>query len=150
MRRHIPSTVTLLAAVLMTTFVGCGPKRPAAAPVRGKITFQGKPVTEGQITFHPEHGRPAIGAIGTDGTYRLTTFKSDDGAEPGNYRVTIDATRVTGGTQPKSFRDEMRNMNKGIVPKIERLVPEKYSRPETSPLTAEVKQDQNTIDFDIP
>ena len=33
---------------------------------------------------------------------------------------------------------------------VEWLVPKEYSRPETSPLTAEVKRGNNTVDFDIP
>ncbi len=100
--------------------------------------------------FLPEHGRPAIGAIGSDGRYTLTTFDSGDGAVLGRHCVTIKSTRVTGGPQPKSFEEELRGVGRGGVPRVEWLVPEKFSRPESSPLTAEVKDGKNTIDFHLP
>ena len=149
MNRHTVYTVGLFVAAGVLTCLGCGPSRPATAPVSGKVTYQGKPVAEGRITFLPEHGRPAMGTLGVDGSYRLTTFKADDGAAPGKYKVTIDATHVSGGAEPKSFQDEQRLMNSGNVPKVTRLVPEKFSRPETSTLTAEVKPGPNTINFDL-
>ena len=37
-----------------------------------------------------------------------------------------------------------------VAGKVEWLVPEKYSRPETSGLTAQVEDKNNEIDFDIP
>ena len=100
--------------------------------------------------FQPEHGRPAIGVIGSDGRYTLTTFDSGDGTVVGRHRATIRATRVTGGPQPKSFEEELRGVGSGGgVQRVEWLVPEKYSHPETSRLTAEVKPGENTIDFDL-
>jgi len=133
---------------------GCGPSRPKTAPVTGRITFEGDPVTAGKIVFYPEEGRAAIGSIAADGTYRLTTFDPDDGAVLGNHRVTIRATRVAESGMPATFEDEL----KGIVPgpppddrqAVTWLVPESYSRRETSPLTAVVKPGPNTIDFDLP
>ena len=140
--------------VLILLAVGCGgPSRPATVPVSGRVTYQGKPVPLGQIMFHPEKGRPAMGTIGADGSYRLTTFQTPgDGATPGRYRVTIQATRTTGGgTRPKSLEDELHGGGWGSGKTVtEWLVPETYSRQETTPLTAEVKSGPNTINFDLP
>ena len=99
--------------------------------------------------FQPEHGRPAIGVIGSDGRYTLTTFDSGDGAMLGRHRVTIKSTRLIGGPveKPKSILDEGRVG--GGVQRVEWLVPEKYARPELSSLTAEVKDGRNTIDFNL-
>lgn len=141
------SIAAALVAAGALTFAGCGPKRPETAQVSGRVTYQGKPVVEGRIMFQPEQGRPATASIAADGTYRLTTFEAGDGAVLGRHRVTIESRRITVPNAPKSFADE----TKAPVgpPKVEWLVPEKYSNRETSPLTADVKPGRNAIDFDI-
>src|SRR5262245_30958089 len=53
--------------------------RPKVAPVSGKVTQKGKPLTEGDVVFTPSGGPEgagtiATGQIGPDGTYRLTTY----------------------------------------------------------------------------
>ena len=144
----------LSVAALILLLAGCGgPSRPATVPVSGRVTYQGKPVPLGQIVFYPAKGRPAMGAIGADGSYRLTTFETaGDGATPGRYRVTIQATRtIGGGARPKSLEEELHGVGSGSGQTVtEWLVPEKYSRQESTPLTAEVKPGSNTINFDLP
>ncbi len=138
----------LLATAGCIFWAGCGPRRPRTAPVRGTVTFAGQPVTEGRIFFHPEEGRSAIGRLGPDGTFELTTFKTGDGAVPGRYRVVVEATRTTGGYQPQSFEEELSGV--GNVPgEVEWLVPKRYAQLETTPLSAEVGPGRNTIDFDL-
>lgn len=138
--------VILICVGFLTALSGCGPKHSATASVGGRVTYQGKPVVTGQIMFLPEHGRPAVGSIGPDGSYTLTTFEPGDGALLGRCRVTIDARRVIGELAPEGTEDAG-----GIYvpPRVEQLVPEKYSRPETSALTVEVKPGENVFDFDL-
>jgi hypothetical protein len=141
--------LSILALALLVA--GCGgPSRPATSAVTGRVTYAGKPVPLGQVMFYPETGRPAMGAIGADGTYRLTTFDKDDGAALGHFKVTITAMRVTGPPAPKSLEDELRQGSAAGKTTIEWLVPEKYSRQESTTLTAEVKAGSNTINFDLP
>lgn len=146
-----------LALLIVATGCSSGPR---VAPVKGKVTVGGKPVTTGQITFHSEGGRPAIGEIDAEGNYTLTTFKQGDGAIVGKHTVTIHATKVGGGSMGfASPEDEMRwteqgmkkgGSNKILVPgKVEWLVPEKYSRSESSDLKKEVKEGENIINFDL-
>jgi hypothetical protein len=123
------------------------------------VTQAGAPVTGGKILFYPESGRMALGEIGPDGRYTLTTFRSGDGALVGSHRVAIESTRVGPGSleTPKTIGEEAeRSRNTGpggkvlVAGKVEWLVPEKYSRPETSGLTATVGSAPNEIDFDLP
>jgi len=137
--------LTLLAAGLcLATCLGCGPKRPPTAVVSGHVTYAGKPLAVGRIMFWPQHGRPAMGEIGPDGGYRLTTFAHGDGALLGSCRVTIEAKQDA--PPPKGPNPD------GLPPinVIKWLIPQSYSRQETSPLTAEVKAGENTINFDLP
>jgi len=150
MSRTITSLVIMVVALCTLSWSGCGPNRPETASVSGKVTYQGKPVTTGRIVFHPDDGRrPAMAAIEPDGSYKLTTFDSEDGAMLGKHRVTIKSTRTVGGPLPDDLKMEGQAAP-AELPKLEWLVPEKYSRKETTPLRAEVKEGENTIDFDLP
>jgi hypothetical protein len=123
------------------------------------VTFNGKPVPAGTIMFHPDAGPAAVGVIGPDGTYTLTTMRPGDGAVVGSHRVTIQATAVGQGSlaDPKNFEEEMQLAQrkdpkaKVLLPgKVDWIVPEKYSRPDTTDLTAQVRSGTNSIDFPLP
>ena len=145
----------VVLAVAALAVIGCGSR--GLGKVNGKVTVGGAPVAGGTIMFYPSEGPGAVGAIAQDGTYSLTTHKPGDGAKIGSHKVAIHATSVGPGTMeaPKSLEDELRGFPnqtaKVLVPgKVTWLVPEKYSTADQSPLTAEVKAGQNTIDFEIP
>jgi hypothetical protein len=129
---------------------GCGPSRPETAMVAGHVTFRGKAVDSGRITFYPAQGRPATGAIASDGTYALTTFRNGDGAVMGKHRVTIEARRITGEPMPKTFAEEKSQLVPAGQRKVEWIVPEQFAQQDTSPLAAEVVRGGNTINFDLP
>ena len=69
--------------------------------------------------------------------------------------MTIHATKVGAGSiqQAKSIEDEQKLVRTPdmilVAGTVEWLVPEKYSREETSTLTAIVQEGSNTINFDI-
>jgi hypothetical protein len=144
---------TCLACLLLA---GCS-RGPRIAPVRGRVTYNGKPVTTGKIWFYPENGRPALGVLAEDGTYTLTTDRPGDGALVGTHRVAIQSTTVGPGSMvPKSREEEVALSQKGhpgtwlVAGKVEWLVPEKYCRPETSGLTAKVEDTNNEINLHVP
>ena len=64
--------------------------------------------------------------------------------------MTIEATKITGPSAPKSLDEEQ---HKGIagasLPQVVWLVPQIYSRPETTPLEADVQAGPNTKDFNL-
>lgn len=141
--------------VLIAVAGGCGSDRPELAPVHGKVTLDRQPLSGGTIHFWPAQGRPARGTIGPDGTYSLSTFDEKDGAVLGEHVVTIEATRVHGDApEIKSLEEEMAYYGRKDAPRVgpaavERLVPEKYSRRETSGLAATVNRGRNPIDFNL-
>jgi hypothetical protein len=123
----------LLVAFLIS---GCGPGRPRTVPVRGTVMYQGKPVPNGTVMFVPQSGQEATGEIQPDGSYSLTTFVPNDGAVPGNYTVVIVAREDTSKRLP-----EDRN------PLPPPIIPMRFTSIATSPLRAEVKDQENVLEF---
>jgi len=125
-----------LALLLFAT--GCGESRPRTVPVTGLVTLDGEPVADASITFYPENGRPATGRTDAEGIYTLTTFETNDGAVPGQHRVSISKQTI-----PESNSTE-------DLEAIKSEVPEVYSNADTSGLKAEVVAGQDApIDFNL-
>lgn len=86
----------LILSLCLTGCGGGGGKLPVAKVV-GKVVSDGKPVTGGSITFAPvgngkdPAGKPASGAVQTDGTFKLFTYRDNDGAVIGKHKVTYSA-----------------------------------------------------------
>lgn len=151
MKRMSLNVCAALAVMSTLTWAGCGRSGlPETATVHGRITHQGNPVAEAKIMFQPDQGRPATAVTGPDGAYRLTTFNDGDGAVLGPHRVTIQATRITGPEQPRSFEEEMKNVGQSTgTPSVEWLVPEEYARIDSTPLKAEVHRGDNEVNFEL-
>jgi hypothetical protein len=98
-------------------------------PVKGKVTYKGKPLARGTVKFEPDGaGRAATGEIQSDGTFVLTTYKQGDGAVPGHHRVAV----VGGETQAKE------------------PVPMKFENFASSKLEIDVSQDKTEYAFNLP
>jgi hypothetical protein len=83
------TSAALLVLLCEVAGGGCSSGAPYAesskteATVTGHVTFQGKPVTKGQVAFNPTNiNRPGetsrFGEIRKDGTYELTTLIGDN------------------------------------------------------------------------
>lgn len=128
---------------------GCGTGGPSLAPVSGTVSVNGQPLKLGRVCFYPERGRPAIGEIGADGTFHLTTLQAGDGAATGKHRVTIEAVEVIGA--PKTMAEEFAQAGKTAPPPtVKWFAAECFSRVQSTDLVAEVKPGNNQIDFDLP
>ena len=128
----------LALAVLVP--MACGSSGPEMARVKGRVTYQGKPVPKGTITFQataPE-GRNATGQIDPDGYYTLQTEEPGDGALVGSYLVAISA-------RDEAVLDYI--PKKPIPPKF--LVPAKYEDPAKSGLKRAVPRGGGTMDFEL-
>jgi hypothetical protein len=87
-----------LYALMLAAFplvAGCGSDNGGMVPVTGHVTWEGQPVTTGNITFTPaevtKSARLATGQIQSDGSFAMTTLKQGDGVLPGTYRVAISS-----------------------------------------------------------
>ena len=108
------------------------------AAVNGKVTYKGKPVPQGTVTFIPEGGGPSATGEIKDGAFTMTTYSSRDGAILGKHKVVIVAMEDMEGRLPEER-----------TPLPPPLIPTKYTSPATSPLTTEVKDGDNSPVFDL-
>jgi hypothetical protein len=100
----------VLAIVLLSSCWGCGsnaaPYVGKTVPVKGKVTYKGKLLTQGQIVFEPDNsGREAHGSIQPDGTFELSTFAKGDGAVPGTHRIAVTSGMVGKVVVPVKYKN---------------------------------------------
>lgn len=123
--------VVASVAALCLAVAGCGPSRdpnlPPTAPVSGQVMYDGKPLAEGTVTFHPQGaGNPAVGLLDENGEFSLSTYTVDDGAVVGEHSVTIDIPPPLDGSDPADHFS----------------VPDRYTDPETTPLKVTVPEER--------
>jgi hypothetical protein len=125
----------ICSAALATLYPGCD-RGPATGEVSGKVTFQGKPVAEGTVTFlNPTEGGAHEAQIEKDGKYAI-----QGGAVVGEYVVEIKPLVVIVDTDPGKSPP-------APVEKPAPDIPKKYRMQGTKPFTATVKSGKNEIDF---
>ena len=158
MKKWHPITVTLslAAAVLISGCSGDESGLEKRYSVSGKVTYKGELLPKGGITFEPVKPGPPAGrhASGTieNGYYTLTTSTKDDGALPGEYKVVIVATTVDMTDLAKKSGGLIHQGDKEfqkVVESAKSLVPAKYTKSETTPLTATVKTGSNTVSLEL-
>ena len=102
--------------------------------VDGVVTYEGKPIDEAQVVFHPLDAMAApdnrpLGITDEQGHFRLTTFEANDGAPTGTYKVTVSwQDRVLVG-------EEAIRSGKSLIPVV-------YNDPAKTPLEHTVSKDQ--------
>ncbi len=115
-----------LAPALLTAS-GCGESWAEVFPVSGSVKFNGQVPTGARIVLHPvtPPGPDAvapIGRVGDDGSFKITSYESGDGAPPGEYVATIQWFQI----------DKDGNVGPNVIPA-------EYADAKTSPLKVTVK-----------
>jgi hypothetical protein len=121
------------AAILLAS--GCTGDRLPLATVEGTVTYKGKALDHGMVSFNPESGTRSfigIGVIQADGSFRIQTVNRD-GAVVGRHTVTIQCRR------PPTPQEERQ------LVVTESLIPEKYGRVDVTPLHLEVNAGKNYL-----
>ena len=132
----------LIVFSLLINGIGCdsdpGPvatDEPSVA-ASGIVTFKGQPLAGYQVVLMPEgNRRPAMGITDAEGKFVLGTNAPGDGAPPGKSKVAIvwAGPESTVDAVDQSAIDDPSKMPKPSV-----AIPDKFSNPETSELTADV------------
>lgn len=92
MPTRIVLAVSLACATI--TLTGCGDSGPKLYPVKGSVRVDGKPASDATVFLHrkgrnnPNEPVP-YAKCGPDGSFAVTTVKDGDGAQVGEYAVTV-------------------------------------------------------------
>ncbi|MBS0262543.1 MAG: carboxypeptidase regulatory-like domain-containing protein [Planctomycetes bacterium] len=82
-----------LCVIVAIGAAGCdGRNRPSVVPVQGRLLIGGKPAAGANVVLHPVDPHVvsrSVGLTDADGSFRLMTYKTGDGAPVGNYVVTL-------------------------------------------------------------
>lgn len=130
--------LALATGVLLASLVGCG--NSGLVDVKGQVSYDGKPIDEGAISFEPADGKgPASGGEIKGGKYEL---RGKAAVTPGSKIVRIRGNQKTGrkvGAFPGS---------PATVDEVKSVVPPEYN--EKSTLKAEVTSGkENEHNFDL-
>jgi hypothetical protein len=107
---------SLLGLLLLIGLAGCtgGVK---TTTVSGKVTVDGQPVTEGNVSFLPVGKETkaglCVGQIDSGGNYKIFT-DGKEGAPEGKYKVTVTRSMMpsSGTTKPSTpFNSKYSNVN---------------------------------------
>jgi hypothetical protein len=131
-----------LVACSPVLVAGCGSGHPETAPVRGVITFDGKPLPafkNAAVIFTPKQGRAGKSVISpADGSFELTTYQTGDGARLGAHAVAVSATV-----------DDPAVKTEKAYPGVRSVIPQKFADRDTSGLTIDVKPGSNVIEIQL-
>lgn len=148
MFRRLVFLVVLSTAAFL---VGCGgggqgvAGRPTTAPVSGTVLYNQEPIEGATVTFVPQgHSHAAVGLTDSSGEFRLQTFSRDDGAVPGEFKVTVRKVELpSGAAEPPPDGED------GPQWEERSLLPERYASAETSGLDATVTEGANSFTFTL-
>jgi hypothetical protein len=125
--------------LLATTAVGCAqsePEQVAVFPTIGKITFKGQPTIGAVVLLHPKTPRERVPAprasVKPDGTFKLSTFNTGDGAPEGDYVLTVKWYK------PIKYGSELIS-----GPNV---IPTKYTQAQSSDIVVRVAAGENRLD----
>lgn len=133
--------LALTICLVALPFSGCSKKSTKElGTLSGKVTYEGEPVAEGEVTFIPEGEGVAVQVkLNEDGTYNVRGSGSP-GLELGAYKVTV--------TPPTIVTPDTPNSPGGISQKPVKNIPGKYHNPNTSGLKVTVSS-TSAETFDI-
>jgi hypothetical protein len=137
-----PKSTLVLLLLALALCTGCGER---LLPVKGKVTLNGNPLPPGHafIWFVPDASKGSQDTrftscqLNAAGEFELST-QGQDGLPLGWYKVVIYATRTEPPSSPTGWTPDW-------------IVPEKYTKAETTDLSVEVvaEPEPGRYDFDL-
>jgi len=140
------AAIVLVGLLTVSLAASCGKSRPELKgklplfPVTGKVTMNGQPMPGAIVILHPIFAFPAGAApqrpratAEDDGTFKLSTYASQDGAPAGKYYVTVSWKGSVEGVTSEQQAD------------LPEKAPESFQDPKTSGLIVQIKEGENTL-----
>ena len=143
-----------LLVPILATGAGCtGDNKPAFANVSGTVTYNGKPLEKGQITFSTEERAPSAADI-VDGKYTGQAMVGSNRVAIAAYRKAAKPRELPEGAQKQVKKYHEIHSSGGAVlgeehdPAMEDYIPDDYGQ--NSKQTREVEAGApNVFDFNI-
>lgn len=133
----------LLGLLLLPLAIGCGGQ--AKGTVSGKVTYQGRPLSSGIVSFVPESGAPHYADIQSDGSYRMVN------APVGPVKIGVQSKPKQSASpsarmprNPQDYGKLEADMNQK-----ESILPDQYTDPNKSGLTYTVKKGKQPFDIEL-
>lgn len=120
---------------LVCMLAGCGTAKQPLQSVSGKVTLDGKPVTEGIVNFVSAGGFAASSTI-KDGSFSISRSQFGNGIPLGDYKVAVESAPPP---------DPLAKSPSAAVSPVK--IPHKYRDPASSGLTAKVEKTWKASDF---
>lgn len=81
----------ILLPVLTGALAGCGREwsAPELGQVRGKLTLDGRPLSDMMVIFEPEEGQQSVATSGDDGSFKAMYYVDLEGVQTGPCTVRI-------------------------------------------------------------
>lgn len=141
----------LLAAAVAATGCSGKPGEKPVFPVRGRVTFENKPMAKALVSFHSadpaDRSTPAHATADDQGNYVLHTYRADDGAPAGDYIVTVYWPAPRPRAAPKG--EYVDPVDADQLNTVDRLK-NQYSTVAVSKLRAKVEPRDNEVNFNLP
>ncbi|MBI1246801.1 hypothetical protein GC197_03025 [bacterium] len=132
----IPYRIALACCCLLPLLIGCADSK---AELKGTVTYKGAPLNSGSILFQCESGPVENADIQGDGTYVIS------GLPKGPAKVSVTVSKP-----PQPGPDGVITNEPGTYEPNPVLIPNKYSNVESSGLTVDIKESQQTFDIALP
>ena len=148
-------SLSILLFPILATLVGCGGggDQPKFANVSGTVTYNGKPLEKGQITFSTEGRAPAAADI-VDGKYTGQAMVGQNRVAIAAFRKAAKPRELPEGAQRQVKKYQEIHKSGGAVlgdehdPMMEDYIPEDYGRNSKQIRVVEAGA-PNTFDFII-
>jgi hypothetical protein len=131
----------MLGATFIATGCGSGPVQ-----VRGRVLLDDVPVAGATVTLMPiEGGHPAVGLTDAGGVFRLTTFKREDGALRGQYKIVVTKTDAIPPPEAEYGDADRYKRLKATLDKKKSALPAVYGDASKTPLRCTVPPDGDLV-----
>ncbi len=130
--RSISFVAFTATALLLCSTLGCN-DASLGVSIQGQVSYRGKLISSGTLTFYPTKGRPISAVISLDGDYSCQL-------PPGKHRVTV----VLGVDLPAGWKEG------DAIPASKLRLPPKYTSRVRTPLAVTVVDGQSeAVDFSL-
>jgi|SRR6516165_7032671 hypothetical protein len=134
------SVLACAATLAATVLCAADEKAAKTGTISGNVTYQGKPLPAGIITFHTADGKALAGAIQSDGTYSVAKVPVG--------RVRVAVTTEVPKPKPRP-EDKPKPPGEKDAPAKVIPIPAKYADPNTSGIVVTVVEGKQTVDIKL-